>query len=322
MYYYQVYGHVLESNVAIPELHPAQRRAVPDLQMEFGVSSHGVSTVGYTLQLTSEYWLGSGEPLARLYESPTAYLLHHIHVADFVVSKPGQRISAIRLESASAVEVRLLLIGGVLSFALELHGTPSLHASAVSTTSGGVAFLGGVGAGKSTLAASFVEAGYSLLTDDVLALGRGDDLVWVYSGCPQMRLWPNDARYFLGHYEGLERVLPANDKRRVPVGANGFGMFCDEPQPLVCLYVPVRRNPSEGGTRIKITTASPRDAVIELTRHSYTVRAVEAIGLQPQRLDFFVDMVRRVPVRRIVYPSGVEHLARVREAILADLGTL
>jgi hypothetical protein len=137
-----------------------------------------------------------------------------------------------------------------------------------------------------------------------------------------MRLWPDEAQYFLGHYEDLERVHPAYSKRRVPVGPDGFGTFCDASQPMACLYLPERRDPEEGGMEIVIMPVSPRDAVIELVRHSFTPRVVEAIGLQPQRLDFFAQMVQQVPMRRLSYPSGFEHLPRVREAILEDLESL
>ena len=30
-------------------------------------------------------------------------------------------------------------------------------------------------------------------------------------------------------------------------------------------------------------------------------------------------MARQVPMRRLVYPAGYEHLPRVREAVLADV---
>ena len=37
-------------------------------------------------------------------------------------------------------------------------------------------------------------------------------------------------------------------------------------------------------------------------------------------LGFFGRMVQQVPMRRLVYPSGFEHLPPVREAVLADVG--
>ena len=238
------------------------------------------------------------------------------------MSKYPQHVGVYPCEGALPDEVRLYLLGPVLSFALGLLGIPSLHASAVSVKGEGAAFVGTVRGGKSTLAASFLEAGYSLLTDDILPLRWTDNLIWANPGYPQMRMWPDEAKYFVGHCEDLERVLPTLSKHRVPVGVNGFGTFCDEPQPLACLYLPVRRDAMEWGTEIEITPISPGDAVIELIRHSFSVPLVELLGMQPQRLDCFARMVQQVPMRRIVYPAGLEHLPDIREAILADLDTV
>ena len=62
--------------------------------------------------------------------------------------------------------------------------------------------------------------------------------------------------------------------------------------------------------------------MIELVRHSFSARMVEAAGLAPHRLELFTTMARQVPMRRLTYPSGFEHLARVRQAILDDLEAL
>ena len=74
-----------------------------------------------------------------------------------------------------------------------------------------------------------------------------------------------------------------------------------------------------GGTEIEITPISPRDAVIELVRHSFVADIVEALRWQSRRLALFAQVADQTPVRRFVYPSGFEHLPRVRDAILEDL---
>jgi hypothetical protein len=58
---------------------------------------------------------------------------------------------------------------------------------------------------------------------------------------------------------------------------------------------------------------------VRLFAYTFNHRLVQAAGLQPQRLALFAALVQRVPRRRLVYPSGYEHLPRVREAILEDL---
>ena len=65
-----------------------------------------------------------------------------------------------------------------------------------------------------------------------------------------------------------------------------------------------------------------REAVIALVRHSFAARAVQALGWQPRRLRFFADLAQQVPLRRLSYPSGFQHLPRVGQAILRDLGGL
>ncbi|MBM4466884.1 MAG: hypothetical protein FJ014_15260 [Chloroflexi bacterium] len=261
-----------------------------------------------------------GESAGHLYRLDACDVLRFTHVTDFYLWL--DRIVCHLLDPTQDHMVGIHLLGTVLSFWLERQGIPALHASAVVADGRVAAFLSCSTSGKSVLAAALMQGGYPLLTDDILPVERSGGAFVGRPGYPQIRLWPDEAQHFLGHYQDLERVHPELSKRRVPVGPDGFGTFCDESQPLACIYLPERRDPAQWGTEIEITPVSPRDAVIELVRHSFTPRVVEAIGLQPQRLDFFAQMVQQVPMRRLAYPSGFEHLPRVREAILEDLETL
>jgi hypothetical protein len=165
-----------------------------------------------------------------------------------------------------------------------------------------------------------MQAGCPLLTDDILAVEKQGGRFIGHPGYPQMRLWPTETRRFLPHCRDLPKVHPQCSKRRVPVGTEGgLGDFCRIARPIHCVYLPERRAAGKGGKGIRITSVSPREAVIEAIRRSFMPRLVEAIGLQPQRLRFFAQMFRRAPMRRISFPSGFQHLPRVRDAILDDL---
>jgi hypothetical protein len=268
----------------------------------------------------SPYRTEDGQIILYLYRQATCDVLRFTHVADFYLWP--ERILCHLLDPAYDYLVEIRLLGPVLSFWLERRGIPALHASAVAVQGQAVAFLSTNKGGKSSLAASLLQAGYPLLTDDILPVVRGNGVFLGRPGYSTMRLWPDEAQHFLGSCEGLKLVHPKLTKRRVPVGPDGFGAFCDAPQPLACLYLPERRDAAEWGAKIEVTPVSLRDAVIELVRHSFTARIVEAMGWQPQRLDFFARLVRQVPLRRLVYPSGFEHLPRVRQAILQDLESL
>ena len=215
--------------------------------------------------------------------------------------------------------INTCLLTTVIPFWLERGGIPILHASAVKTSKGAISFLSHSEQGKSTLAASFVQAGFPLLTDDILPVEATAEGFYGRPGYPWMRMWPNEALYFLGYCDTLERVHPEITKRWVPVGQDGFGSFCNDLQPLRCIYVPERCASETDCLHVEIVPLSPRDAVVELLRYSFIPRIVKAVGLAPQRLTHFTQLAQQVPVRRLIYPSGFDHLSAVREAILEDL---
>ena len=214
------------------------------------------------------------------------------------------------------------LLGPVLSVWLELQGIPALHASAVAVEDHAVGFLATSTGGKSTLAATMLQAGYPLLTDDILCVERREEAFWGRPGFPQMRLWPDQARYFLGHYEEFDIVHPYTWKRRVPVGENGLGTFCSASRPLACLYLPERRDPTTWGTRVEVTPVSRVEALVSLIGQGFSSSVVEKLGLRRHRFDLFGSLASQVPIYRLVYPEGVQYLPYVRQAILDSLTSL
>lgn len=77
-----------------------------------------------------------------------------------------------------------LLIAQVLPFAAVLRGLEVFHASAVVWSSRAIAFLGGSGAGKTTLALELCRRGAGFLADDVLALERREERLVAHPGTP------------------------------------------------------------------------------------------------------------------------------------------
>jgi hypothetical protein len=207
------------------------------------------------------------------------------------------------------------LLGPVFAYWLERRGLPVLHASAVAVEGRAVVFAALHGTGKSGLAAALLHRGAALLGDDLAPL---DEFGCVQPGFPCLRMWPDEAACFLRCYEHLPRVSPGSEKRWVPVGPDGFGTFCDRPLPLACLYLPERL--PDRSAPVTIREIAPRDALIELVRHSFSPFLVEAVGLQPGRIDRFIRLLQQVPVRRLSYPSGFDRLPEVAEAVLRDLG--
>lgn len=251
----------------------------------------------------------------RLFRNEKSDVLSFLGAGDFRLQ--AAKIEA-WLEGARLDLAELRFLGPVLSYWLELRGLPTLHASAVAVNGRATAFVSRHGGGKTGLAAAMVRAGFPLLTDDLLVLeelaGRWD----ARPAYPEMRMWPDEAAHFMGPPEDLPLVQADSEKRRVAVGDGGFGSFLDASTPLACIYLASRR--PEGGGGIEVQPVSRSEALIELVRHSFSARLVEAAGLQPARLERLARLVRAVPVRRLVYPSGFDRLPEVVR-YLHDLDT-
>jgi hypothetical protein len=257
--------------------------------------------------------LEDGSPFLLIYRL-SDYLILRFPEMDFY-TKPD----LIEMQPRKETGIYLLelgLFGRVISLWLELHGIPCLHASSAVVDDQAIGFLSSSHGGKSVLAASLMRDGYQLLTDDILPVTRKGGVFQGMPGNPSMRMWPDQAEYFLGSYEHLDLVEPPYSKRLVPVGPDGFGTFCSRARPLKVLYVPEKQKSDE---EISIEAIDPKDAFFELVKNSFTARIVELLGLQPQRMKFFADMVMQIPLRRLRYPTGFQHLSRVKDAILKDI---
>jgi hypothetical protein len=243
--------------------------------------------------------------------TPGATVFRFSEVVDFFVMDGG---IAYQLHDTSyAHMVELHLLGFVLSYWLERSGRPALHASAVVVDGHAIGFLSNHGGGKTSLAATLVRLGYPLLSDDIVALTLSDGGTFAHPGYPQMRMWPEQARHFVGH-DDLELVHPGLTKRRVPVGRDGLGTFDGNPRPLAALYLPQRRD----GGEVEFETMPVGPALFELVRHTFLTGIVEGAGLATSRFAALGAVVGEVPLRIVRYPNGLDLLPAIAERITAD----
>jgi hypothetical protein len=247
------------------------------------------------------------------------YLLRFTNLVDFHITPSAIGCHLAAPESESLVE--LYFLSNAISWWLEQQGHPVLHGAGIEINGDAIGFLAKSGQGKSSLAGSFVQAGYPLITDDNFSLHHEQGTFYTYPSYPCMRMWPDQAAHFVPHAANLELVHPSVSKKRVPIGEEYgvFGRFSAGKSFIRRLYLPQR---AASNAPILIEPLAPAQALIELIRHSFTPRTVMAAGLQPRRIDFMIEFLKQAQVKRLIYPSGYEHLPRVRDAILEDLARL
>ena len=190
------------------------------------------------------------------------------------------------------------ILGGGMAVILRQRGYLVLHASAVVMDQGVVAFLGGSGWGKSTLAASLHGAGHRVLTDDVMALQLGPSWPLVIPSFPQCKLAPEAAAALGQDPTTLAPIFAQAHKRAYPL-TQGFQA---EPLPLRAIYILAR------GNRHQITPLAPQQAFVDLVSHTRAMAALtDPISLQTH-FQQCVRLLQQVPCYQFVRKPGLAEL--------------
>lgn len=218
----------------------------------------------------------------------------------------GTTITVWPATGASPESLRLCLLGPVLATALIQRGFLVLHGSAVVALGQGIAFLGGSGKGKSTLAASLGQRGCPLLADDILAVFFDErQRPWAWPGSPHMRLWPDAIAHLGVNAESLPRVHAGGEKRSFRP-AQPFSLAA---VPLARLYLLSR------GSAVNVRLFSPRQAVVAIMRHSF----LSQIGLEcPLPGDFLncLRLAHAIPLCKLKRPLSFADSEQVEELII------
>lgn len=152
--------------------------------------------------------------------SPEHYRFRLEGFGRYLVSVDGTSIVC-ELGAADLDHLERFVLAHALPVAAVLRGYEVLHASAIATDGGAVAFAGASGAGKTHLATKLITRGGVFLTDDVLAVQASDDHVLAHPGPALMAIRHDDAALIaeLGGRWGA--ALGATDKVHVSPPSRG-----------------------------------------------------------------------------------------------------
>jgi hypothetical protein len=243
---YHVFGGVLRSELAFPELDVAER-GDPDWTLH--VTFVPAPDVPLGPQLGEDRV--EVNVMVRSYVTPSGFRLVYDDTGVFDVTEGGRAIRWHRPPAADAEAGRLDVLGRVLALALHASGWLSLHGSAVALGEGAVAFLAAKGNGKSTLAFALMRAGAALLTDDTVVIEPGRPSI-VRPGVQSVRLFRDSADWLSAPapLAGTSDIKPTfgqlvTDARRLtraPLAA----LYLLESVPAGTIAEPVERERIEG----------------------------------------------------------------------------
>ena len=316
---YRVCGLTVSCNVCFPELASvAQGDLTAAADVHVTLSDRRVPLPSL-LHWFMTWTLPSGEAWLSTAKIKEGYLLRFPDLADFTVDDRGRTIRCCPEPETPEETVRHLLLDQVLPLVLTLHGRHALHATAVLTPYGVCAFAGMAGAGKSTLAASFLLADYPVLCDDCLVLQEDRGQILATPAYPGLRLW-EDAYEALGiDQHPPDPVAHYSSKRRLAF-QDPQKTFAADLLPLAGIYFldppSVEAKPEPDCPLVEPLT--PRDAFVELLLSMFRLDITNRAMLQ-QQFHFLYEVAAHVPVRRLHASQTFAALPFTRDAILRDL---
>jgi len=314
--HYYVYGLSLASEVPIPELAATSfpnRRIGAQTRIRFVPPRNQETAATWFMEWTlpaGELWLSCGK-------TADGYLLRFSTLADFSLTADGQEIVCLPTPGTPQETLHHLLLDQVLPLALSICGREALHAAAILTPRGVCAFLGPSGTGKSTLASSFLLAGYPLVSDDCLVVEEVQGKMLATAAYPGVRLWEDALSTLFLTQTNAPPVAHYTTKRRRWVERNrcATGRF-----PLVRLYWITRSDDNaDGQPPVPIEMLSAQAGFRELLTGLFRLDITDPQMLKRQ-FCFLERLVSLVPVRRLLVSNSFSALPTVREAILNDLG--
>ncbi|HVT44386.1 MAG TPA: hypothetical protein VMT00_08345 [Thermoanaerobaculia bacterium] len=229
-------------------------------------------------------------------------------LADFHFDRANARVTA---HAADAID-RLALIDlfhrSVVPMALQCRGIQVLHASAVATADGVVAFAGSSGSGKSTLAVAVAQGGRDsrrVWCDDGFVFHAIGDQVVTMEMPFRSRLLP-DAAAHLGRTASKNARVWAEDDITARIGERRrIAAICE----LL---------PSNESGECRITPLSPSSGLLRLLTHAYAFTVREP-SVRRMMFDSYAQLTATVPILQLTFPRGLDRLDELAGTLLRDI---
>jgi hypothetical protein len=292
---YRLGGMTLVSEIALPELPLIQRPdpAPHPVKLRLGsVAAHLPDAV---------------ELDPYCFATSSQYLLCVEGIGRYLVTR-GEEIVVEPEAGALPPDVRACLLSTIFVVLCQQRGMLPLHASAIGTQSGVVAFLARSGQGKSTLAAQFAQRGFRVIADDVCLIDTTQPgTAMVVPTAAWLKLWRNSLDHLGKQADGLERVFSDEDKYRLPLATGS------DPEPIRKLVF--LESSGVSTTTPELESVSRIEALpllMNLTHHAFLL---EATGQREENFLRCSRVLSQTVAYRLFRPWGLQHLDSILDAL-------
>ncbi|RBP49932.1 hypothetical protein [Arenicella xantha] len=246
-----------------------------------------------------------------LYVDTNNVFLEVPDIAQFWVES-GRRIAYQMSEGSSEEDLRAFLLGSCIGALLMQRGLFLLHGSSIQIGEGCVVCVGHSTAGKSSLAAAFMQDGYSIVSDDVCAISAEGEVI---PGIPRIKINQDIAQSLKINTDTLRTVRANCDgKFSLPLDKQ----FSSKRLPLLAIYEML---PEVGEVTI-YNDLNTFECFSVLQKHLYRPRYSKAMGKAQFNLQHCGQIAASTRVSRIHRPRFQLTVKELPTLILQNLHQL
>lgn len=292
---YQIFGLLIRSSLEIPGLDEIHSEYT-DVNILFGPTPDHIADLVLS---------------GVLFESSRdEFLLKLPNVGNYYV-KAGNLIVIDPKPNATPDELRLFLLGSVFGAILYQRGFTPLHGSSVKVRGKAIIIIGRSASGKSTLAASLVQSGYPLISDDLSAILKNSGICVIFPGTPFIKLW-KDTKDLLFPEEYYKRVRPQINKFNIPSNAHSDDSNGVEIQTIIHL---------EASKTNSYHTESVNGAckLPILREHLFRDQFVTGMGMMNHHFDLLSSLSNQAKIYHVRRPSLPLDIETLKKLIINEI---
>ncbi|MDQ0198799.1 aldolase [Neobacillus ginsengisoli] len=293
---YKAFGLTLTSEIPLPEL--------PHLDSE--ICSIDVEIVKGDL---SKLWFELSDEENAFVIKENFVMFQVPNIATFSIQE-GKRITVSPLKEDEENHIRLYILGTCMGAILMQRKVLPLHGSAVAINGKAYAFMGNSGAGKSTLASAFLNQGYKLLSDDVIAvsLSKEEDIPFVTPSYPHQKLWDDSLSSLGMEVSNFRPIYGREAKYSIPVSSKYF----TEPLPLGGVFELIKSENSE----FDIRRIDSLERFHTLYYNTYQNCFIPNLGLMAWHFNTTTKIINKIGIYQIQRPvSGTSPTQMVAQIL-------
>ncbi|UNK18755.1 aldolase [Paenibacillus sp. N3/727] len=296
---YKAFGHSIQSDIHLPELQQID---------------HPNETVDIVVRYAdlTEKWLEHSDSSRTSVCTKTMVIFRIPDLAIFAAEN-GNTIYVSPEMGADENKMRLFVLGTCMGAILLQRKILPLHGSAVVINDKTYAFVGHSGHGKSTLASAFLQQGYQLVTDDVIAVTLDQrNIPYVTPAYPQQKLWQESLDVFGMDPDQFRPLFERETKYAVPVESH----FSSDTLPLAGIFELFKTDCSQA----RIRSVEKLERLPLLYRHTYRKSLLKDSGLTKWHFDMTARMSGSIDIYQLQRPLNEPTVHQLTNMVLDAIG--